>query len=132
AVAEVPCERDQGEVAAVQHDLERKQHDQRIASQQDAERPGGEQEGRDTEVPRDLRAHQRDHSDGTSSGASRRECAPRMTPPTAATSSTIDVISNASRWSVRNSRPICAGLPKAAPTCSECASCPLAFSPTTT
>ena len=29
-----------------------------------------------------------------------------MTPPTAATSSTIDVISKASRWSVRNSRPI--------------------------
>ena len=29
-----------------------------------------------------------------------------MTPPTAATSSTIDVISNASRWSVRNSSPI--------------------------
>ena len=37
-----------------------------------------------------------------------------MTPPTAATSSTIEVISNASRWSVRNSRPISAGLPNAA------------------
>ena len=36
---------------------------------------------------------------------------PSTTPPTAATSSTIEVISKASRWSVRNSSPIWAGLP---------------------
>ena len=36
---------------------------------------------------------------------------PRTTPPTAATSSTIEVTSKASRWSVRNSRPIASGEP---------------------
>ncbi len=36
---------------------------------------------------------------------------PRTTPPSAATSSTIEVISKASRWSVRNALPIAAGLP---------------------
>ena len=55
-----------------------------------------------------------------------------MTPPTAATSSTIDVISNASRWSVRNSRPIHAGEPKTEPTSGLDESRPPAFSPITT
>ena len=48
-----------------------------------------------------------------SARSSASERIPRTTPPTAATSSTIDVISNASRWSVRNSRPISAGEPNA-------------------
>ncbi len=39
-----------------------------------------------------------------------------MTPPTAATSRTIEVTSNASRWSVRNSVPIDAGEPNASVT----------------
>ena len=56
-------------------------------------------------------------------------CAPRMTPPTAATSSTIDVISNASRWSVRNSRPIQPGEPNVAFTVGLVASRPPALSP---
>ena len=37
---------------------------------------------------------------------------PSTTPPTAATSSTIDVTSKASRWSVRKSLPIASGEPK--------------------
>jgi hypothetical protein len=42
---------------------------------------------------------------------SSRAWLPRITPPTAATSRTIEVISKASRWSVRNSSPISPGLP---------------------
>src|SRR5206468_6895863 len=128
---EIAREADQGEVPAVEHDLEREQDDQRVAAQQHAKRAGCEQEPGDREVPRDFRAQQRDHSDGTSSGL-RRECAPRITPPIAATSRTMDVISKASRWSVKKRRPMYAGVPKVSSTCSECASRPLAFSPITT
>src|SRR2546423_797909 len=128
--AVVARERDQGEVGAVQHDLEREQHDQRAAAKEDAERPGGEEERRDGEVPGDLRAEDRDHS--AFPPASFRECEPRMTPPIAATRSTIDVISKASRWSVRKSRPIARGLPKELWTSCWCESRPPAFSPTAT
>src|SRR5207248_11754815 len=99
---------------SVQHDLQGEQHDQRVPSEEDAERPRAEEEGRDTQIPGDAWA---DHNGGTWSIA-RRECAPRMTPPIAATSRTIDVISNASRWSVRNSRPIHPGVPNVRCTCS--------------
>ena len=44
---------------------------------------------------------------------SSRAWLPRTTPPTAAASSTIEVISNASRWSVRNSVPDLRGAPEA-------------------
>ena len=71
------------------------------------------------EVPGDVRAlHAPPGSPGlarrwpSSSSPQRRACAPRTTPPTAAISSTTEVISKASRWSVRNRRPISAGLPK--------------------
>ena len=101
-------ERDQGEVRAVEHELEREQHDQRAAADQHAERSREEQERRDAEVPDDRRAV---HSSASANGCS-REWLPRITPPTAATSRTIEVISNASRWSVRKSRPIVDGLPK--------------------
>src|SRR5262249_51563559 len=105
--------------------------DQRVAAYEHAECPGGEQERCDGEVPGDLRAEQRDHREGTSSGL-RRECAPRMTPPIAATSSTIDVISNASRWSVRNRRPMHGGVPKGPSTCWEWSRRPPAFNPIAT
>ena len=114
--ADVPGERDQREVRAVQHDLEREQDDQRVAPHEHAERADPEEEGGDAEVPGDRRAeHQVD-----ASSSARFVCEPRITPPTAATSSTIDVISNASRWSVRNRRPIQPGEPNVALTCSLC------------
>src|SRR5207245_11074809 len=112
---------------AVEHDLEREQDDQRVAPQEHAERAGREQERGDGQVPHHVRA---EHQCCTSPG--RRAWWPRMTPPTAATSSPIEVISKASRWSVRNRRPIWAGLPKLRPMCSEWASRPLALSPMTT
>src|SRR4029077_12944966 len=113
AVVEVPRERDQREVARVEHQLEREQHDERVAPDEDAERADPEQERRDGDVPGDTGA---EHQLGTSSPCWRRTCVPRITPPTAATSRTIDVISKASRWSTRKTRPIQAGEPKAAPT----------------
>src|ERR1700757_3385405 len=91
AVPPVARERDQREVAAVEHDLEREQHDDRVAPDEDAERSRPEEERGDAEVPGDP---------GAEHYAALRVCEPRMTPPTAAMSSTIEVISNASRWSV--------------------------------
>jgi hypothetical protein len=64
-------------------------------------------------------------------GAS-RECEPRITPPTAAISSTIEVISKASRWSVRNSRPISCGRPKEDSIAAWWESRPLVYKLTTT
>ena len=63
-----------------------------------------------------------------STSASSSERIPSTTPPTAATNSTIDVISNARRWSVRNSRPISAGEPNARVTDASSESRPPAFS----
>src|SRR5262245_28172179 len=111
AVVRVAREGDQGEVRSVQHDLEREQDDDRVAADQHAERADREQERGDADVPGDVRAH---HPRLASSCWERRVCEPRMTPPTAAISRTTDVISNASRWFVRNSRPIHAGEPKVA------------------
>src|SRR5439155_26327090 len=102
AVVQVASEGDEGEVSSVEHDLEREQDDERVAADQHAERAHAEQEAGDGQIPRSARSH---HSDGTSSAVV-RECAPRMTPPIAATSSTIEVISKASRWSVRKRRPM--------------------------
>src|SRR3954451_9057615 len=146
AVAQVPRVPDQREVPAVQHDLEREQDDDRVSQEEDAERAGREQERGDAQVPGDIRSEHVSvppHQPGRVLSArsaslpalprcSRRAGAPRMTPLTAATSSTLDVTSNASRWSVRNRRPISAGLPKACPSSAEWASPPLALSPTTT
>ena len=142
AVADVARERDQGEVRPVQHDLEREQDDQDVAPDQHAERARPEEERGDPEVPGDAGsaiASTSSRSDSDSDSArcmcaeavavARRVCAPRMTPPTAATSSTIDVISKASRWSVRKSRPIQAGEPKCAPTLESCPSEPPALRP---
>src|SRR5579862_9020703 len=95
SVAGVPRERDQRKVRAVQHDLERKQDDQRVAPDEYAQRSDAEEQCGDTEVPGDRRAeHQLTDA---SSCWLRRVCEPRITPPTAAMSRTIDVISNASR-----------------------------------
>src|SRR3954447_11856158 len=108
AVAGLPRERDQREVGAVQHDLEREQHDERVPADEDAERAGAEEEAGEREIPGDARPeHQAE-----ASASRRRVCEPRITPPTAAIRSTIDVISNASRWSVRKSLPIQPGEPK--------------------
>src|SRR5262249_25457865 len=131
AVAEVAGEADQGEVPAVEHDLEREQDDQWVTPEQHAERTRREEEPGNAQIPGDLRSEQCNHRDGTSSTL-RRECGPRMTPPIAATSRTIEVISNASRWSVRKSRPMYAGVPNVPSTCLECASSPPAFNPITT
>src|SRR6187431_1129707 len=95
-------ERDQRQAPRVQHDLEREEHDQRAASHHDAERADPEEQRRDDQVPADARPHH---------GRPRSFSEPSTTPPTAATSRTIEVISNASRWSVRKSSPIAAGLP---------------------
>src|SRR5205807_9697425 len=109
------------------------QDDQRASAQEHAQRSGGEQAGGDRQVPGNVRArHQSGGASVLADSLERREWLPRMTPPTAATSSTIDVISNASRWSVRKRRPIAAGLPKARVTCSWWESRPPAFRPITT
>src|SRR5206468_307482 len=94
-VPERAREADQREVRPVQHDLEREQDDQRAAAEQDAERADPEQDRRHGEVPRDIRSLHSGASSG-SPGWSWREWPPRITPPTAATSRTIEVISNAS------------------------------------
>ena len=60
-------------------------------------------------TPAERRRSATDSSRGSSSPERRRA---RMTAPTAATSSSSDAISNASRNLVRNSSPICAGEPK--------------------
>src|SRR5205085_982615 len=120
------------EVRPVEHDLEREQDDQRAPAQQDPERADGEQDRRERDVPGDVGAL---HSGSTSGspGSSCREWLPRMTPPTAAIRSATDVISNASRWLVRNSRPICAGLPRSVPLIdASCDRRPPALSPITT
>src|SRR5919204_119670 len=127
----VPRERDQGQVRAVEHDLEREEHDQRAAAQEDAERAGREQERGHREVPGNLRAEDPERH-WIFSPASLRECEPRITPPIAATRSTIDVISKASRWSVRKSRPTWCGLPNEERTCCWCDSRPPALSPIAT
>ena len=57
---------------------------------------------------------------------------PRTTPPTAATSSTTEVISKASSWSVRKSFPISAGLPNARSISASSESSSLAFRPSAT
>src|SRR5438874_1628753 len=124
AVVPVARERDQREVAGVEHQLEREQHDERVAADEDAERADPEQDGGDRDVPGDVRAvHQ---------VAALRVCEPRITPPTAAMSKTTEVISNASRWSTRKTRPIQAGVPKAAPTLPWWERLPLACIPTAT
>src|SRR5581483_4692602 len=92
----------------VEHDLEREQHDQRAPPQHHADGADPEQDARHGEVPGDVRP---DHS--TLEPVFSTVRIPSTTPPTAATSSTTEVISKASRWSVRNRRPISAGLPKA-------------------
>src|SRR5919198_1913228 len=124
----VAREADQGQVAAVEHDLEREQDDDRVAAEQHADGADREQERGDREVP----GHGRAEHQTCAPGSSLRECAPRMTPPIAATSRTIDVISNARRWSVRKRRPICAGLPNERLISAAVASRPPAFSPITT
>ena len=70
-------ERDQGEVAAVEHDLEREQHDQRRAAQQHAERADREEDRADREVPGDVRPEHR-VSRVTVTGCRLREWWPRI------------------------------------------------------
>ena len=115
-VAELAGERDQGEVRRVQHDLEREQDDQRAPPQHHSERSDPEQERRDDQVPADIRPVHQARSSPCRLRLSSSGVVPSTTPPTAATSSTIEVISNASRWSVRKSSPISAGLPKVSET----------------
>ena len=120
-------ERDQRQVRAVEHDLEREQDDQGAAADQHAECSDREQERRDDEVPGEVGAVYR-----SILASSLREWAPRMTPPTAAIRSTIEVISNASRCCVRKSSPIWCGPPKNVSTGGSFESRPPAFSPTAT
>ena len=88
----------------------RKQDDQRAAAHEHAERADDEEHPARIDVPGDVRAGMQPVA---SSIAGWRHVAwePSTTPPTAATSSTIEVTSNAIRWSVRNSRPIESGEP---------------------
>ena len=90
----------------VQHQLEREQHDERVAPDEDAERADPEQDRRRARCTR----RRWDRPSAPPSVA----CEPRITPPTAATSRTTEVISKASRWSTRKTRPIQAGVPKSA------------------
>src|SRR5688500_13973546 len=111
-------ERDEREVRRVQHQLQREEDDERVAAEEHSERADGEETSRDCEIPGDVRAQhlcplppalrRSWHKVGTdttqvpgtcsiaagheASSSTRLACAPRMTPPTAATSSTIDVI----------------------------------------
>src|SRR5262249_50699613 len=118
---------DQGEIPAVQHDLQREQDDQRAPADEDADGARHEQDGGDDEVGGDVRASH-PLSDPQ---CSRRADDPSTTPPTAATSRMIEVTSNASRWSVRNARPMAAGLPNDSETLA-CERLPLAFRPRAT
>src|SRR6266851_8982714 len=68
AVVEMAREGDQRQVGAVEHDLEREQHDERIAPDQNSQRAHAEQEAGHAEVPGGARP---DHSGGTSSAAVR-------------------------------------------------------------
>src|SRR5512132_251286 len=137
-VGVVAREGDQRQVRAVEHDLDREQNDQRAPPEHHAERADREQERGDGEVPGEVRAHHSARVPPCNAvlledfGWSSWAWLPRTTPPTAAASSTIDVISNASRWSLKNTRPISLGLPNAAPMSGASASRPLALSPTTT
>src|SRR5580765_3470693 len=58
-LAVVTRERDQCEVAAVEHDLQREQDDQRRAAEQHAERADREQDRADRDVPGDVRPEHR-------------------------------------------------------------------------
>src|ERR1044072_5122797 len=118
-------ESDQGEVAGVQHDLEREQHDERAAANEHAEGSCREEDHGEDQVGGDAGAgHQLLAPFGTA--------LPRITPPTAATRSTMDVTSKASRWSPRKSCPICAGVPKPSSISAGVESWSPAFSATTT
>src|SRR4051812_13243315 len=81
-------ERDQRKVRAVQHDLDAQENDQGAAAEEHAERADDEQRRREDQVPSDARPVHR----ASSSLSVTRACAPSTTPPTAATSRTIDVI----------------------------------------
>ena len=76
---------------------------ERVAADEHAERADPEQERRRARCTR--------RRSGRPSGRRplRVVCEPRITPPTAAMSKTTDVISKASRWSARKTRPIQAG-----------------------
>src|SRR5438067_9655376 len=73
AVVPVARERDQREVAGGQHQLEREQHDERVAAGEEAERADPEQHGGDRDVPGDVRAVHQVVALGV--------CDPRITPP---------------------------------------------------
>src|SRR5205823_7020035 len=124
-VADVPREGDQRQVRAVEHDLEREQNDQRTSPDQHAQGADREQHGGDQQVGGEVRSGHGCAS-LTSSSCGR---VPRMTPPTAATSSTTEVISKARRCWSRKMRPIWAGLPKLSGIAAWSASLPPALSP---
>src|SRR5215831_6815966 len=114
-------EGDQSEVRPVEHQLQAKQHDQRIAPRHHAEGAGAEDDGRDGQVPGD--AHRvrpptpsaivpvpsgRASGSGAYSISSRSSSIPprrraSTTPPTAAISSSIELTSNTSRKRVSSS-----------------------------
>src|SRR5919109_4101371 len=48
-------ERDKRQVAGVQHDLEREQHDERASPEHHSHRPSGEEDSRDDQVPAGIR-----------------------------------------------------------------------------
>src|SRR3954447_21778876 len=134
--AHVPVHAREGherEVRGVQHQLEAEQDDQRVAAREHAARAGGEDERGDDEVPGEVHfcggppasssvptsvspwvrcvpriMSPTEISCGSASPARRRA---RMTAPTAATSSSSEAISKATRYVVRNWRPTSAGSP---------------------
>src|SRR3954453_7437968 len=146
-LAVIAGERDQGEVRGVQHQLDGQQDDQRAAADEDAVEADPEQDRRHAREVFDADLHQRSlrvcgvlrdpasmtavcssrggagcgwrglngSSAPGSRGAGRR--APRMTPPTAATSSTTEATSKPSRYVPNSGTETFSGPPKFAPTC---------------
>src|SRR5207248_3509048 len=99
-VVPVARERDQREVASVQHQLEREEHDERVAPDQDAERAGAEQKRGHRDVPGDAWAEHYGTSStsrscaasGVVPGSERFVFVTRITPTMVVMRITIDVI----------------------------------------
>src|SRR4051794_900379 len=101
-VADHAAEGDEGEVAGVQHQLEAEQDHHRRSPDQDPQDAGGEEQGRQDDVPGDVHGW----------GARRR--AARTIAPTAASKRRIELASKGRRNFSRRSLPIAAGSPKPA------------------
>ena len=129
AVAPHAAERDQREVARVQHQLEAEQDHQRVAAGHHAGHADAEDERRqddepgDVHVPASCPGRWSRCSSAPPSACGRPRCLrASTTAPTAANSSRIDAASNATRNFWSSSAPIAPGEPKPAPVSAPCES----------